>query len=240
MSPADPRPTTPPPADRDASTRALTERQMAKLERLAEIGMEIAEAAGRAARAVAEGAGADGADPGLTYSRAARAVRLTIALQCRLTEGLAALDQAARIARVGEASRCRHRVHRLIETCAEAEGCEADAVEALSSEAWERLTETEDDDILDLPFDEVVARICRDLGLSPAQADAFAAPGLSQMADSPPPAAPSAARMVSPAIAGEEERPCTLLPCEAGELTEAASPPYAIRPRPGGGPPLAS
>ncbi|OYX34496.1 MAG: hypothetical protein B7Y99_05225 [Caulobacterales bacterium 32-69-10] len=59
---------------------------MAMLERLAEIGMEIAEDAGRMSRSQAEGV-AQAADPGLTYSRAARAVRLTIALQQRLTEG---------------------------------------------------------------------------------------------------------------------------------------------------------
>ncbi len=202
MSPAAPHPANPPPADRAASTRALTERQMAMLDRLAEIGMGIAEDAGRLSRAQAEGAGADGADPGLTFSRAARAVRLTIALQQRLTEGLAAFEQARTRARSVEAVGMRTRIRRRIERTAEAEGCDGDEVEQLSSDAWERLTDIEDDDILDLPMDEAVALICRDLGLSPAWAEAFAGRGLAGDDPLPPPAAP-AGRATFPARAGE-------------------------------------
>jgi hypothetical protein len=196
MSPAGSHPANPPPADRDASTRARTERQMVVLDRLIEIGMEIAEAAGRLASDLADGAsGQSGADPGLAYSRAARAVRLTIALQTRLTEGLTALDEARRIARVGGASRRRRRIHRLIEDAAETQGCEADGVERLSFDAWERLTEVDDDDLLDRPFEDVVAQICLDLGLSPAwAASAFAGPDdlRPDAAKKPPPAGPRA------------------------------------------------
>ncbi len=198
MSPADPRPANPPPAARDASVRALTERQMAMLERLAEIGMEIAEDAGRMSRSQAEGV-AQAADPGLTYSRAARAVRLTIALQQRLTEGVAALEEKRAKARAAEAARLRGRIHRRVERVAEAEREDADEAEDLSSCAWERLTETDDDDLLDLPIEEVVTRICRDLGLSPAWAVAFAAQdraGLDRAAappSGPPPSEPPSA-----------------------------------------------
>src|SRR4051794_18794903 len=87
--------TVPSPAPAGAPARALIERQLATLTRLAEIGMEIAEAAGRQAAAAQSDAGeaALPGDPGLTYSRAARAVRLTIALQSRLAKDLAALDR---------------------------------------------------------------------------------------------------------------------------------------------------
>jgi hypothetical protein len=78
-----------PPRDLRSMSRAaptsvpadLTDRQLAMLERLAEIGMQIAEAAGRQARATGEGEGAAVPDPALSFSRTARAVRLTIALQ---------------------------------------------------------------------------------------------------------------------------------------------------------------
>ncbi|OYX31267.1 MAG: hypothetical protein B7Y99_10350 [Caulobacterales bacterium 32-69-10] len=161
-----------PPTPAPAAPRTLIERQMAKLERLSEIGMEIAEAAGQRARALAEGDPTDttdaaAAEPGLSFARAARAVRLTIALQSRLVEALAALDRGEALARVGEASRRRNRIQRLVEDAAEAEGCDAEEVERLSSEVWERLDEQDDADLLDAPIEQVVARICRDLGLSP-------------------------------------------------------------------------
>ena len=168
MSPAAPVPAAAPPAaDRAAASRAMIERQMARLERLADIGMEIAEAAGRRARALAEDGGADvqAADPALAYSRAARAVRLTLALQSNLAEGLKALDRARDLERIGRAGHRRHRIHRLIEQAARAEGCDAYEARGLASDAWERLTDTDDDDILDRPFEEVVALICRELGL---------------------------------------------------------------------------
>ena len=168
MSPAAPVPAAAPPAaDRAAASRALIERQMARLERLAEIGMEIAEAAGRRARELAEDGGAQGqgADPALAYSRAARAVRLTLALQSKLDEALEALDRARDLERIGRAGHRRHRIHRLIEQAARAEGCDRAEARGLASDACERLTDTDDADILDRPFEEVVALICRELGL---------------------------------------------------------------------------
>ncbi|HTI68304.1 MAG TPA: hypothetical protein VL460_12225 [Caulobacteraceae bacterium] len=140
-------------------SRDLTRRQLAMLTRLAEIGMEVAEAAGLKARALAEGgeAGTDGPDPALSYARAARAVRLTIALQSRLAGDLAASSRT-------EAARRRDRIHRRIEQAIEAGRDDEDEVEQLSSAAWERLTDEDDADLLDLPMQDVVARICADLG----------------------------------------------------------------------------
>jgi hypothetical protein len=195
----------PPPAA-NATARELIDAQLPMLTRLAEIGMEIAEAAGRRAVAQAEGATAEerGSDPALAYARAARAVRLTLALQSRLVAELAALDQAQAKARAVEAGRRRDRVHARVEQAIEAERADADhdEIEHLSSAAWERLTETDDAELLDLPMDEVVALICRDLGLSPGWAEAFAEGGLAGAEHLPPPAAPSG-RATSPALAGE-------------------------------------
>jgi hypothetical protein len=175
MSPAEPLfPPTTPPAARAAQAHALIDRQLAMLTRLAEIGMEIAEAAGRRACALAEGGEAapslvaQGPDPGLAYARAARAVRLTIALQSRLAKDLAALDEAQARANGAEAARRRDRAHAHVEQAAEDQRDDTDEVEALSSRAWERLTDLDDDDLLLRPIGEVVARICEDLGLSPA------------------------------------------------------------------------
>src|SRR5687767_8630850 len=99
----DPALVAPSPAAAPATdARALIERQLAMLTRLAEIGMEIAEACGREAVA-APGAGEGAAqtperlrDPGLAFARVARAVRMTIALQSRLAKDLAALDRTDR------------------------------------------------------------------------------------------------------------------------------------------------
>ncbi|HTK34080.1 MAG TPA: hypothetical protein VL358_02180 [Caulobacteraceae bacterium] len=167
---ADAVPADAPPADAGAAARALTQRQLAMLTRLAEIGMDIAEACGRQARASldgetpAEAAGPEGlfrTDPGLAFARVARAVRLTIALQSRLSKDAAALDRARAEAR-------RARIHRLVERAIEAEHEDADAIDRLSDDAWERLNEEEDWDGLDArPLAQTVARICRDLGLAP-------------------------------------------------------------------------
>jgi hypothetical protein len=144
------------------------------LTELAEIGMTIARAAGQWALEPGEGEaehvrphGFRG-DPGLVYSRVARAVRLTLMLQTRLLKDLPALGRAETLARMGAEQSRRERAHRLTVRAIRAEHDEADAVEHLSDEAWERLRDEDlSDDVGTRPFGEVVARICRDLGLSP-------------------------------------------------------------------------
>jgi hypothetical protein len=180
MSRAAPHPSaTPSSPDDAAAAQALIDRGLGLLTRLADIGMEIAEAAGRRAAALAEtpASPADAADPALAYARAARAVRLTVALQSRLLAERAALGRAQAQARAAEAGRRRERIHAKVERTLETDRADADEVEELSSRVWEQLRETEDDDLADRPVAEVVARICRDLGLSPAwAAAAFAGP----------------------------------------------------------------
>jgi hypothetical protein len=158
-----------------AEPRALIERQLAVLTRLADIGMEIAEAAGRAAAEPAQeasGAAAGAgfrADPALAYTRTARAVRMTIALQVQLLKELAAFEKAAGEAAKARAERRRVGVQRLIDaTLAESERLDGCSVRRLSIEARERLFDAEiDAEVQGLAFAEIVARICGDLGLPP-------------------------------------------------------------------------
>ena len=168
MSPLHPATFAGDPADRLAQDRARIEGRLVMLTRLAEIGMGIAEDAGRMSRALAEGGGAaaDGPDPALAYARAARAVRLTLALQSRLMQELADLDRAEHLVRFSRARARRDQAQRLIEQAIEVGRDDEDEIERLSLEAWERLGETDDADIAGLAFDAVVARIAKDLGLA--------------------------------------------------------------------------
>ena len=151
--------------------RALMEQQIDMLTRLAEIGIA------RAAEPVEPPERAD-----LAYSRIARAVRLTLALQSRLIKDLVALEHGvppkaeARPAPVAKpepdpaelrderAGRIDRIVRRIIE---DTERFKED-IQRLSREAWERL-EDEDvyGDLLSRPMGEIVALICEDLGLKP-------------------------------------------------------------------------
>jgi hypothetical protein len=168
-----------PPAPIDA--RALIEGQIAMLSRLAQVGMELAEACGREAKAPSSD-GAARAHPGLAFARVARAVRMTIALQSRLMKDLAALDRADDMAERARTTKRRTRLAQLIEDAARAkvdaqresgarfwadEDAIEDEIETLTSEGYERLIDAEDGGLWGRPFDDVVAGVCKDLGLSP-------------------------------------------------------------------------
>jgi hypothetical protein len=193
---ADAHPTEPSAVDQRRDARAQVERQMAMLDRLAEIGMEIAEEAGRQARAPATDRPL--VDPGLTYARAARAVRLTIALQQRLAKDLAGLGRA-------EADARRTRIHRLVERAIEGECDDADGIEQLCDDARESLREYEDlDDFADRPLGEIVALICKDLGLSTdAWAGEFALEDLPPLGEVPDPVGGRGPSSPVPQRAGE-------------------------------------
>jgi len=195
MSPADaalipPRPA--PATAGSADARAMIEGQMAMLTQLAQAGMEIAQACRRDAVALTAHAEPEAAatpaaqtaprhHPALLFARVARAVRLTIALQSRLAKDLAELDkQDDRAEWTRQYDRrqrmrglVREAAHVLITTRRQAEGASLDWSEvklerdALSDAAYERLTEAEDGYLTGRPFDEVVARICHDLGMTP-------------------------------------------------------------------------
>jgi hypothetical protein len=162
-----------------------TERHLRMLEELAEIGMDLARAVRRQAleQAADEPAGAaDRADPierigggdlGLIFSRIARAVRQTVALEARIEEERRAREQRAEAeqaqrAAVIEQDRKRRRktqVKRAVEQVIEAEA-DGGEVEDLLAYLDERLEDDDvDADLAERPIGESVARICRDLGI---------------------------------------------------------------------------
>ncbi|MGZ3401320.1 MAG: hypothetical protein ACXU8W_19260, partial [Caulobacteraceae bacterium] len=74
--------------------RARLDRQLARLDRLADLGLEIAE--GLAAQAKGTGPRVAEGDVALAYDRVARAVRMAVMLQSRLMQDLRrARDEAA-------------------------------------------------------------------------------------------------------------------------------------------------
>lgn len=163
----------------EAWARAVLQHQVDILGELAEIGLDIARAAGRKAAQCGETPSPDGADnTAMAYARVARAVRLTLMLQAKLVTDIRRLDAAedGRIAEIQDAEarsepeyRHKVRVERIVERVAlAAHGDDEDKVDALMREAGERLDD--DDiyrDILTRPVGELVASLCRDLNLDP-------------------------------------------------------------------------
>jgi len=156
--------------------RALIERQLRLLGELAELGLNIARAVERqACEATSQATGAAQVVTGdvwLAYARVARAVRLTVALQSALMRDLQALDEVTerhlKGGRSNAAQRRKARVRRILDRVIEAEVADAAEGERLAGEARERLEH--DDiygDVLSKPVGEIVALVCRDLGLSP-------------------------------------------------------------------------
>jgi hypothetical protein len=169
-----------------AWARQVLMRQTEMLGELAEVGLEVAKAAGRRAVARAEGepdgAAAEGDNLAMAYARAARAVRLTLMLQARVVAEIGKLDladqaraEAVRAAQEEAETRAtpeyahKARVERVVLRVAkDAHPDNEDEVDRLISEAGERLDD--DDlyrDILSRPVGELVGAICRDLGLDP-------------------------------------------------------------------------
>ena len=154
---------------------ARLERQLDRLDRLADLGVEIAE--GLAAQAKGTGPQVVEGDLALAYDRVSRAVRMATALQSRLMMDFRqapAQTPAGGLpaAGPGPAEQARARkdgVARIIHRVAEGQGgLEGFQVSWLAREARERL---EHDDIygqvMTQPVSELVARICDDLGLTP-------------------------------------------------------------------------
>ena len=161
--------------------RALLDRQLEALGRLADMGMAMAAAITQRATADEPGSDADLQHAAMDFARVSRAVRMTFALQSRLIaefKGVSRPDKAAAPDQgpidvdwpdlqdkdVVQQRQVRGIVHRL----AEAASLNSEAVERLAAEACERL---ENDnfcrDLTTRPLGEVVALICKDLGLEP-------------------------------------------------------------------------
>jgi hypothetical protein len=171
----------PEPADAAPSTweRTLLDRQLQTLDRLAEMGMAIAGAVqARATDASASDAAVKHA--AMDFARVSRAVRMTLALQSQLVRDFktpvpsrspsAKDDKPVRyqLAWIGEAERIeKRRVCAAVRRRAEDAALDAETTERLVREAEERLERDDvDDELMTRPFDEIVALICEELGLS--------------------------------------------------------------------------
>ena len=179
----------PAPADAAAGAIAQAERRLAMLRRLADLGMTLAEElAGRAVP------GADRPepkhDPAESFARISRAVRLTLALEARLEQDLAALraggvptaagaaapdawifpDDPGRLKTRDHPSAHRNRIRDNVWDAINHETAINDlkpSTEILDN-LHERLTEGERyDAFLFRPLRESVEAICKDLGLTP-------------------------------------------------------------------------
>ena len=167
------------------AAEARQARQLGVLQELTEIGMQMAralrdealapvEAPAEAPTQPAPRARFGGKDLGLQFSRIAKAVRQTVALETHIAQGL----QIAR----GEAQQRRRNVAQLelqhrqedvreyvsqaVEADAARSGTSETEVERLLDDLDERIEEGLYDDCLaDAPFPELIERICADLGV---------------------------------------------------------------------------
>jgi hypothetical protein len=176
-----------PASPEDARARRVLDRQLDLLDRLAEIGMGIAETIGRQVAADAESPDAALDAPGrraqvlntsaMAYARAARAVRMSLALQSRLIEGPnskgEAKDAKPQTIRVAWATGqyALHEKPRQVWDGVRRAGWEArldfETLERLSEETCERLEDDLYKEVMDRPVEEIIALICRDLGIAP-------------------------------------------------------------------------
>jgi hypothetical protein len=168
----------------DGWERALLDRQLEALGRLADMGMAMAEAVTQRATADEPGSDADPHLDALDFARVSRAVRMTFALQSRLIAEFKGASEA-RSTGVGQADDWsagfggrpdivdndvvrKRQLKGIVEQLGEAASLDGEAVERLVREAGERL---EDDgfyrDLTERPMGEIVALICRDLGIEP-------------------------------------------------------------------------
>lgn len=158
-----------------ADARAIRHQLM--LQKLAEIGMDIAESLRAQARAALEpdaGAADPHRDLGLSFSRVSRAVRLTLALEARLggARQAAEADRQDRAFDVPQPlfQRFDHVVRKALvqETVQEVIKREGDGLrrEVLRERLEERLFDFDEDfDLTDRPAGQVIAQICLELGL---------------------------------------------------------------------------
>lgn len=144
--------------------------RLAMLRELAEIGMRLA----RGVERQAEEPEAAPGDVGLVFSRIARAVRQTLALEARLEEEFQVRakqeqgDRDYRRAREARApiDRRSRLVRRAVASAIEADTDDIESAEQLLECLDERLGDREaDDDFMGRPIGELVALICKNLGV---------------------------------------------------------------------------
>jgi hypothetical protein len=159
--------------DSDGWERALLDRQLERLDKLADMGLALA---GEIQRRAAAGPDDALTHAAIDFARVSRAVRMTLALQSKLVRDFKTPPKAGsakadndddvrwEVAWIDEdyPRKVRDSVRRV----AEDSGLNAETVERLAAEAGERMER--DDvyaDVMTRSFDEIVAQICEDLGL---------------------------------------------------------------------------
>jgi hypothetical protein len=223
----------------DLRARAVFDQQMWTLGRLAQAGLNMALALEAQALAAHPDAAGDqgpqpyGAptpapvsldfalpDPGqlaLAFTRVSRAVRMTLALQARLLKAGdgGAHAMASKAPSPPPAETRKQRVDRagaiLRRLIATGEG---DAFEAMDmmERATERLSDPDiTGELLDRSLPDLIAAICRDLGLSPDRAELEGEAWMREGAAQPPLFPPACGRVVAPAT-GWETREKTVSP----------------------------
>jgi hypothetical protein len=169
----------------DGWERALLDRQLEALGRLAEMGMAMAAAIERRATAEEPASDATLHHAAMDFARVSRAVRMTVALQSRLIAEFKGASRPAQAAAAAaddgpidvrwlnavlteEEAAQQRQVQGIVQRLAEVAALDGEAAERLAFEAGERL---EDDnlhrDLTKRPVGEVVDLICKDLGLEP-------------------------------------------------------------------------
>jgi hypothetical protein len=213
----------------DGWERALLDRQLEALNRLADMGMAMAAAISGRATAEEPVPDADLNRAAMDFARVSRAVRMTFALQSRLIaefKGVAAPGKAGAAYDgpvevqwldpdpVEEDLEQQRQVRAAIERLGEAAALDREAVERLVCETRERLEDERIHDYLfHRPVSEIVALICQDLGLEPdwsLLADTCWAQG--EIAQNPP---------GSPYAGWKQRRALARAPPRAGELSRS-------------------
>jgi hypothetical protein len=157
-------------------------RRLVVLQDLTEAGMEIVAALRVEAQALSRGEaepGAPGArgssDLALTFSRVARAVRQTLALEARFVREHLTGELRSRTAGPKASPQARMEAEResnldtirsVVVEAIEAEGFEPEETERLFNDARERLQDNEDE-LADRPVGAIIAEICGALGFQP-------------------------------------------------------------------------
>jgi hypothetical protein len=164
--------------------RALLDRQLEALNRLADMGMALAGAIERRATAEDPAQDTDLHDAALDFARVSRVVRMTFALQSRLIEEFKGVSQrrsggpgkaddwsagfGGRPDIVDHDEVLKRQLKGVVRRLGEASSMDGEAVERLVREAGERLEEEGFfHDITERPMGEVVALVCEDLGIAP-------------------------------------------------------------------------
>jgi hypothetical protein len=153
--------------------RVLLDRQLERLERLIEVGMEMVEALRDQAKG--EGPPVVEGDVVLAYGRVLRAVRLAILLQSRLAEAPPSESREPEVqvlswldVHTARTEMRKENVEDIVEYVAGRQHRDGETARGVAHEAAERLERDEIyRDLLDRPLSEIVADICRDLGLEP-------------------------------------------------------------------------